>query len=300
MISVIVLTYNRSKLLPRCIDSIIAQSFGDFELIIVDNGSSDDSGKIADQYSQKDTRISVIHREKGNIGSGRNAGLNAASGEYITFIDDDDYVKHDYLDFLLNLAKEAQADVAICGADGKEINEKFIISAEDALIKLLWRKYYNVQFPTKLIKRGLFCGLRFSETAKYDDIELMPKILAEANKIAYHGLNKYTFDRSNGDNNSAWTTDHSLMTVTTLEEYLDVYQKRTIWLCERFPDRQALWLYFEWSFMISMVEKITRLSLADCYEQRERLVNLLKEKKIAFMKSDYALAFEKEWMDEYV
>lgn len=119
-ISVIMLTYNRQELVGRAIESVLTQTFTDFEYIIVDNGSTDMGGVIADEYALKDGRIKVIHRERGNIGSGRNAGLDAATGEYITFIDDDDFVESDFLDFLYKLAVENNADVSICGAN-KEV-----------------------------------------------------------------------------------------------------------------------------------------------------------------------------------
>ena len=90
MISVIMLTYNRESMVGRAIESILNQTYRDFEYIIVDNGSDDRSGEIADAYAAKDPRIKVLHIEKSNIGTGRNIGLDAATGEYITYIDDDD------------------------------------------------------------------------------------------------------------------------------------------------------------------------------------------------------------------
>ena len=99
-ISVIMLTYNRENLVSRAIESILNQTENDFEFVIIDNGSSDNSGKIADEYAKNDSRIKVIHREKGNIGSGRNTGLDAVNGEYVTFIDDDDWAESDFLEFL--------------------------------------------------------------------------------------------------------------------------------------------------------------------------------------------------------
>ena len=111
MISVIMLTYNREALVPRAIESILKQTYRAFEYIIVDNGSADRSGQIADEYAARDNRIRVIHRQRGNIGAGRNTGLDAAKGEYITFIDDDDWAEPDFLEFLLNLLEETKADV---------------------------------------------------------------------------------------------------------------------------------------------------------------------------------------------
>ena len=90
MISVIMLAYNRESLVSQAIESILNQTCRDFELVIVDNGSTDRSGEIADSYAARDSRVRVIHRERGNIGAGRNTGLDAARGTYITFIDDDD------------------------------------------------------------------------------------------------------------------------------------------------------------------------------------------------------------------
>ena len=299
MISVLMLTYNREALVPRAIDSILSQTYRDFEFIIVDNGSADHSGQIADDYALQDNRIKVIHRKRGNIGAGRNTALDEARGDYITFIDDDDWAEPDFLKFLLGLIQENAADVAICGAADKAFDEKKIMKAEEALIELMWRKKYNMAFPTKLFRRELIEHLRFPEEGSYDDIALMYKLLAEAERVAYHGLPKYTFLRHPG-NNSAWTTDHSLLTAETLEEYLAAYQTRTEWLCRKFPDKAQTWRYFEWSFMISMVEKIYRLGLESCHTQQEQMLRELKRHQKEFLTCTEILGFEREWMKRYV
>jgi glycosyltransferase involved in cell wall biosynthesis len=294
-ISVIMLTYNRENLVVRAIESILKQTFTNYEYIVVDNGSTDRSGTIAGEYAEKDSRIRVIHRERGNIGSGRNAGLDTAHGEYIAFIDDDDWCEPDYLEFLYNLSAENGADAAICGAADKAFDEKHVMTSEEALIELMWRKKYNVAFPTKLLKAPLFEGIRFSKNAKYDDIELMPRILADANCVAYHGLPKYTFFRHE-NNNSSWTTNHSLLDSATLDEYLAVYRNRTEWLCERFPNSAKAWRYFEWSFMISMVEKIYRLKIDGCGRQLAYMMKELKDNRDEFLNGGLILDFEREWM----
>ncbi|MFT9078097.1 glycosyltransferase family 2 protein [Ethanoligenens sp.] len=298
-ISVIMLTYNRETLVERAIRSIQNQTFQEFEFIIIDNGSTDASGEIAEHAAAEDARIRVIHRKCGNIGSGRNAGLDAAKGDYIAFIDDDDYCEPDYLKFLLDLAVEYSTDMAICGATDKVFDEKRIMTAEEALIELMWRKKYNVAFPAKLFRATLFDGLRFSATSKYDDIELMPRIMARAQRIAYHGLPKYTFER-HGGNNSAWTTNHSLLDAATLNEYLSVYRERTEWLIAHFPDNVLAWRYFEWSFMLSMLEKITRLKLRDCESQCGKIKKELREYQEKFIVCSLTQEFEKEWVKRYV
>ena len=299
MISVIMLTYNRENLVPRAIESILAQIYQDFEFIIVDNGSTDYSGRIADEYAERDARIRVIHRERGNIGSGRNTGLAAARGEHITFIDDDDWAEPDFLEFLFDLITENNADIAICGATDKVFDEKKVMSAEEALIELMWRKKYNMAFPTKLFRQELVEHLRFPENGTYDDIALMYRLLAEAKSVAYHGLPKYTFYRHSG-NNSAWTTNHNLLTPETLEEYLSAYRTRTKWLSEKFPTKAPTWRYFEWSFMISMVEKINRLELHDCKTIQKRIIQELSVHQEEFLACSEILEFEQEWMRQYI
>ena len=298
-ISVIMLTYNRENLVGRAIESILKQTERDFEFIIVDNGSSDNSGKIADEYASKDARIRVVHRVRGNIGSGRNTGLDMAQGDYVAFIDDDDWAEPDFLEFLYALATENNAEVAICGAADKVFDEKRIMTAEEALIELMWRKKYNMAFPTKLFCRRLADMLRFPEDGSYDDIALMYRLLAEAKKVAYHGQPKYTFYRHE-NNNSAWTTNHSLLNSETLDEYLNAYRTRTQWLSERFPNSANAFHYFEWSFMISMVEKIHRLNLQGCERQLMHMTQELKSHREVFLSTPEILDFEKQWMEKYI
>lgn len=298
-ISVIMLTYNRENLVGRSIESILKQTERDFEFIIVDNGSSDNSGKIADEYASKDKRIRVIHRERGNIGSGRNAGLDMVQGDYVAFIDDDDWAESDFLEFLYALATEYNAEVAICGAADKVFDEKKVMTAEEALIELMWRKKYNMAFPTKLFSRRLADMLRFPEDGAYDDIALMYRLLAEAKGVAYHGLPKYTFYRHE-NNNSAWTTNHSLLSGETLDEYLNAYRTRTQWLSERFPNSADTFRYFEWSFMISMVEKVHRLGLRGCERQLAHMEHELKVHREDFLCAPEILGFEKQWMENYI
>lgn len=299
MISVIMLTYNREQLVSRAIESILNQTFRDFEFIIVDNGSTDRSGRIADEYARQDQRMKVIHRHRGNIGAGRNTGLDSSQGDYIAFIDDDDWAELDFLEFLYNLSVENDADVAICGASDKVFDEKIIMTAEESLIELMWRKRYNVAFPTKLFRKELAQKFRFPEDGVYDDIALMYKLLAEANRVAYHGLPKYTFYRHEG-NTSSWTTDHYKLTPETLDEYLETYRIRTEWLSAKFPNRAQAFRYFEWSFMISMVEKINRLKLKGCEKELAGMLAELQEHEQEFVSAPEILDFEKEWMQKYI
>ena len=310
MISVIMLTYNREMLVSRAIESILAQTFSDFEFIIVDNGSSDSSGAIADEYFAKDSRIKVIHRERGNIGSGRNTGLDAAKGEYVAFIDDDDWTEPDFLEFLYNLVVSNNADISVCGsnkyehdkvsANGRYVyDEKHIMNTEEAVKNFLLRWLYNCAMPTKLIKRSMFEKIRFSENGKYDDISTTYKYFSNAKTVVAYGIPKYTFYR-HPENNSLAATKHHLLNPVQLTEYLTAYHARTEYISGILPNLHPLAQWSEWSYMISMVEKINRHNLTNCGEPLALMLNELKQNRDAFLRSPWTQDFERQWMESYV
>lgn len=284
MISVIMLTYNREDVVSRAIESILAQTYRNFKFIIVDNGSTDRSGQIADKYAAKDRRIQVIHRERGNIGSGRNAGLDAARGEYITFIDDDDYAEPNYLEYLYDLAVSNGADIAVCGSwrevEGTQqpkyvFDGVFTYSGEDAVVELLKREKFNSANPTKLIASRIFEQVRYSNIGKYDDIKTVYKQFAYARTVAVSGLPLYTFIRHK-QNNSVGTTQGEAIPAGQIQEYLAAFRERTLWLTEHFPSKAVFWLYTELSYALSMYDKTEDISA------RRLLVKLLARHKVEF------------------
>lgn len=307
-VSVIMLTYNRQDLVGRAIESILAQTMKEFEYIIVDNGSTDNSGNIAEEYAGKDDRIKVLHIPKSNIGTGRNAGLDAATGEYVAFIDDDDTAEPDMLEFLYGMAKEADAQVAFCGST-KEVEgvflpncvfeEKVIMTPEEAVIMLLKRKKCNAAMPTKLVKRELFDDIRFLSEGKYDDIRATYKYFASANTVVAHGVPKYCFWRHPG-NNSAFTTNDLLLTPEQLDEYFDAFRERTEFLSTKLPAIADYAQYSEWSYMISMCNKISKNNLTSCQKQLEFVKKELTEHYEEFYGSPYIEEFEKEFMRKYI
>ena len=114
-LSIIVPVYRVEKYLPKCIDSILAQTFSDFELIMIDDGSPDKCGEICDEYAAKDSRIKVIHQENQGVSAARNAGLDIASGTYLGFVDSDDWIKPEMYEIMISTAKEKNVDVVVCG-----------------------------------------------------------------------------------------------------------------------------------------------------------------------------------------
>ncbi len=308
-VSVIMLTYNREAVVGRAIESILAQTMKEFEFIIVDNGSEDRSGAIADEYASRDTRIRVVHIPQNiNIGTGRNAGLDAATGEYITFVDDDDTAEPDMLEFLYGLAKEHDADISICGStkevDGQILpnyvfEEKMVMTAKEAVVEMLKRKKYNAAEPTKLMRKTLFEQVRFHPERKIDDISVMYKYFAAAECVVAQGAPKYCFWRHPG-NISVFTTNDKLWTPERLDEYFVAFRERTEYLSEKLPEIADYVQYSEWSYMISMCNKISKNNLVDCDKQLKYVREELTKHYDEFYHSPYIEEFEREFMKKYI
>lgn len=113
-VSIIVPVYKVEPYLNKCVDSILAQTFTDFECILVDDGSPDSCGKICDEYVQKDSRVKVIHQENQGLSAARNSGLDMASGAWIVFVDSDDWIEPDAVEVLYRAALQNDADMAVC------------------------------------------------------------------------------------------------------------------------------------------------------------------------------------------
>lgn len=147
LVSIIVPVYNTERYLPECIDSIISQSHKNLEIILVDDGSPDNSGKIADEYAKTDERINIVHQENRGVSAARNAGLDRARGDYICFSDSDDILKPDYVEYLLDMAIQNNADIALTtemftrGNMQTKTDKVEIYSAEKAFTEIL---YYHI------------------------------------------------------------------------------------------------------------------------------------------------------------
>lgn len=173
LISIIVPVYNVEKYLHRCIDSILAQTFKDFELILVDDGSPDRCPMICDEYEENDNRVRVIHKENGGLASARNAGLDIARGEWIGFVDSDDWIEARTYESAYRAAIESAADLIqwniVMERAGKKLNatslkEGYFSIADDAM-------YFEPSICHKLVSRKLICDndIRFPQNTKFSE-----------------------------------------------------------------------------------------------------------------------------------
>jgi len=206
LISVIVPVYKVEPYLRRCLDSILAQTYKNLEIILVDDGSPDNCGAICDEYAAKDDRIVVIHKENGGVSSARNVGLRTASGEWIGWVDSDDWIELDMFEYLLRQAQNTQADISICGRIeeykyyqrecGFEQDE--LLNTEEALHLLLLDRTVQNYLWDKLWNRRLFEGIEFPEGRTYEDIAIMHRLFEKSDRIVAGAEAKYHYFQREG------------------------------------------------------------------------------------------------------
>lgn len=188
-LSIIVPIYNVEEYLSKCIESILNQSYKDFELILVDDGSPDNSAAICDEYAKKDDRIIVIHKPNGGVSSARNAGLNRAKGKYIGFVDPDDYIEEKMYELMIKELESTQANLAICGYD--YVNENYIVERPYNVREneqLTQKQFMSMEFdmpPT--VRHGVVNKLFLSDT--FNEIRF-PEGLHSAEDV--YVLNEYS------------------------------------------------------------------------------------------------------------
>lgn len=194
LVSVIVPVYNTEAYIAKCLDSLLAQSYNNIEIMVVDDGSTDGSREICDDYEEKDIRVKVIHKTNGGLSSARNVGLFKVKGDYISFVDSDDYVAKTYIEDLLKLIKDNDADISICGIlavneVGNPIKEnKFredtkSYSSEEAMICQFYQRGIGNHACGKLYSKKCFEEVRFPENRIYEDLATVYKFFSKAERI---------------------------------------------------------------------------------------------------------------------
>lgn len=211
-ISVVVPIYNVDKYLERCINSIINQTYKNLEIILVDDGSTDNSGKIADKYKKIDSRIKVIHKNNGGLSDARNKGIRIASGKYISFIDSDDYIAEDMISYLYKLIKNNNSEISICNfqqfSSIEEINDSKKFNMEESkiynytgleMLQILLKG--NISYGdyawNKLYMLSLFDNIQYPIGRKMEDIGTTYKLYFNSKKVTKGTEKKYFYYKRN-------------------------------------------------------------------------------------------------------
>lgn len=203
LISIIIPIYNVEKYLEECIESVISQTYRNLEIILVDDGSTDRCLEICKKYEKKDNRIKVIHQENAGVSVARNIGIDFSTGQYIGFVDSDDFIEKDMYEELYQDLNVEKADIAgcdyyiydTCKSTKSDIltKTKSVMKTEEALIKMNQLRGFGVGVWNKLYKRELFNGIRFPIGKRGEDWFIIYKIIEKSKKIVYNPIAKYYY-----------------------------------------------------------------------------------------------------------
>lgn len=199
LISVIVPVYNVEKYLKKCVDSITSQTYKNLEILLVDDGSTDSSGQICNEFEKNDARIKVIHKKNGGLSDARNAGLDRAKGQYYAFIDSDDYIQDNTIEIMLNAIKKNKSEIAVCNMirfleEGETV--QFYCPTDHEVLYQGNQRYKTLNQPSvcnKLFEAKLFEGIRFPKGKYYEDTFVYHEVLYRANSIVLTGTDSYWY-----------------------------------------------------------------------------------------------------------
>ena len=205
LVSVIVPVYKVEPYLDRCVASILAQTYPNLEVILVDDGSPDNCPALCDAWAQRDARIRVIHKKNGGLSDARNVGLDAASGAYISFVDSDDYIDRRMIETLYQDLAAFDADVACCNYDfcdeqsqiikehAAAVTATAVYDSAAALDRMLLEEYYKCYAWNKLYKRELFQQIRYPEGRLFQDIPTPYLIFRHVNRVSLNPASLYHY-----------------------------------------------------------------------------------------------------------
>lgn len=244
LISVIVPIYNVENLLIKCVDSIINQTFKNLEIILVDDGSPDNCGKMCDDYALKDERIIVIHKKNGGLSSARNAGIDIAKGEYLMFVDSDDYVEYNFCEKAYQIIKDNNVTCASFGffEHKKNITRALgtknprIINAEEGILSVITSNevIYNLAW-NKIYNRSLFYRIRYPEGKLFEDQGTTYKLFDAAGIIYVDSSPLYHYVRRE-DSITAGNNTGDTSSSRDFNDIYDSWYERLMFIETKYPN----------------------------------------------------------------
>ncbi len=282
IVSVIVPVYKTQKYLDKCIESIISQTYSNLEIILIDDGSPDNCPLICDEWAKRDDRIRVIHKKNGGVSAARNTAIDVMNGEYVTFVDSDDWIDDDLIENLLLLCEGHNADAAISdfyfeSADGtaETLKTEFAVYNNDEIVTNYLLDKIRPEACAKLIKSKLLAdGVRFDCELKYgEDLKFNYEILKKADKICLSGECKYHYLQNSG----------SSSTTPVMTDARAVYWKSLIEIAEEQRGSKVNFDAAIWRFTVSVFAVLSRV--LQVKEFREKYYDIIADAVINY-KSD--------------
>lgn len=193
LISVVVPVYKTEKYLRQCVDSLLRQTCPHMEIILVDDGSPDGCGAICDEYAEKNERVAVIHQKNGGVSAARNTGVRAARGQYIVFVDSDDWVEPNHVEELYRMVDMADADVGIALEHTKA---SYIWSGAQAVEQLCYQRLFDTGPCGKIFSAGIVKNVSFPEGMFFEDLAVVCRMIGSAKSVAAQGGTRYHYRRN--------------------------------------------------------------------------------------------------------
>lgn len=241
LVSIVVPVYNVAEYVGVCINSLVSQTYKNIEIFLVDDGSTDNSTEICKDWAARDSRIIFIHKANGGAASARNAALDRCRGQYITFVDSDDYIDDNYIEVLHAAIEKTRADISICGWKNETdsvlrkpdtAKGSVIYSKIEAMNKLLYQEEFDTAMWAKLYKAELFEEIRFPEGNIYEDIAIIYKVFEMAEQVVYVSYEGYHYLlREAGTTLKRFTTKKM--------DLIDVVEEMEAYILEQCPEVQS-------------------------------------------------------------
>ncbi len=236
LISVIVPVYNVRSYLEKCFESVAGQSYRNLEIILVDDGSTDGSGELCEELARRDSRVRVIHKKNGGLGSARNAGIDASRGEILSFVDSDDWIEPGMYETMTEIMHRENAQIIACGIKKvsetgavsyyqDDLEERCIYTRDEALIELPKNERLSNSMCNKLFRRETIQGLHISEQIFYEDNPFTPQCFARAERIAYTAEPFYCYFERSGSISRKSFSVREFDRVTADRMRLDFYRE---------------------------------------------------------------------------
>ena len=297
LISIIVPVYNVEDYLKACLDSIINQTYKNLEIILIDDGSTDNSGKICDEYAGKDNRIKLIHKPNVGLSDARNAGLEIAKGEYIGFVDSDDYIAEDMYEFLYNLVVDNDLDVAMCAScdvheDGTvktpKIFKTIFINEKEKIIENLFVNQAGglaISVCNKLFKKKVIKNCKFTVGKTSEDVFFVLKWIENTDKFCRISDVKYYYvQHMHSITHQQLYTPKILDVIEAYLLNLDIISKKYL-RCVAVAKARLYWAYritIERIYDCKDYKENTLVAQKIQNELRKNLIDILKNKYISF------------------
>lgn len=297
LISVIIPCYNIEKYISKTIDSVLNQKFNNFEIILVDDGSVDNTGRILDEYLKKDNRIKVIHKKNEGVAIARNKGLLESNGEYIYFLDGDDYISTSYFEDISKIILKNNLEIIISPYYIEKNNRKFLLSSDikeknydkDFILKNLFtRKICKAAMGTSLIKKEIIVknNIFFNEKLSYsEDYHFIIRVFFKARNFYYTNKPYFTYVQREG---SAINSKLNLKRLDTLKALIDLENNLNI-------ENKNLKNYFYLFYAISFIGNVNVLSKQKNLDKKNRNIYLKELNIYSKGLNKLKLIFKKEY-----